>query len=168
MRYTVAMTRLIIIAVLMGIAFSALADTASDVRCREIGFSKAAEQQDADAFVTFIDKDARFVGGAGVMRGPLEIAAAWSVFFDDGGPTIKWRPQFVEVLADGNLALTRGPYRMIDKDDDGNEVERWGTFNSVWRKHADGTWRVVFDAGSPGAGAPGAETRAILDAEDDC
>ena len=114
------------------------------------------------------DDDARFVGGAGVKRGPVEIAASWSVFFEDAGPTIKWRPQFVEVLEEGRLALTPGPYRMIDTDTDGNEIERWGTFNSVWRKQSDGTWRVVFDAGSAGEGEPGVETRAILDAEDDC
>jgi len=147
---------------------AAVADPASDVRCREIGFSKAAENRDLESFAAFIDEDARFAGRTVVRRGPLEITAAWSVFFEDGGPTIKWRPQFVEVLEDGDLALTRGPYRMIDKDADGSEIERWGTFNSVWRKHADGSWRVVFDAGSPGADAPDAETRAILDAEDNC
>ncbi len=29
------------------------------------------------------------------------------------------------------------------------EGERIGTFNSVWRLHADGGWRVVFDKGCP-------------------
>lgn len=32
---------------------------------------------------------------------------------------------------------------------DGPEGERIGTFNSVWRLHADGGWRVVFDKGCP-------------------
>jgi hypothetical protein len=34
--------------------------------------------------------------------------------------------------------------------------------------HEGGEWRVVFDAGSPAAGEPDDETRALLDAEDDC
>ena len=148
-------------------ASTAMADPEAEVRCQEIGFSKAAERRDVDAFVAFIDDDARFVGRT-VMRGPLDISAAWSAFFEDDGPAIKWRPRFVEVLADGNLALTRGPYRLIDRDADGASVERWGTFNSVWRKQADGTWRVVFDAGSPGNDKPDDATRAILEAEDDC
>ena len=150
------------------LAVTAAADPVSEVRCSEIGFSKSAENRDLESFTAFIDDDARFAGRTVVRRGPDEISAAWGVFFEDDGPTIKWRPRFVEVLKGGDLALTRGPYRMIDKDAEGNKVERWGTFNSVWRKHADGTWRVVFDAGSPGADAPDEETRAILDAEDDC
>ncbi len=144
------------------------ADPVSEVRCREIGFSKAAERRDLDAFVAFIDDDARFAGSTGVRRGPVEIAAAWNVFFEGDGPSIRWRPRFVEVLQDGKLALTRGPYRMLDKDAEGNRVELWGTFNSVWRKQPDGSWRVVFDAGSPGVGEPDDESRAILEAEDDC
>ncbi len=161
------MPRIFLIAVLALVTADAAADPESEVRCQEIGFSKAAERRDVDAFVAFIDDDARFVGRT-VRRGPVDISAAWSAFFEDDGPAIKWRPRFVEVLEDGKLALTRGPYRLIDRDADGAELERWGTFNSVWRKQADGTWRVVFDAGSPGNDEPDDETRALLEAEDHC
>ena len=152
-----AMCSLLIIA----INISAAAAPADDVRCREIAFSISAEQKDADLFATFIDSDARFVGNS-VSRGIEQIVAAWQVFFADDGPTIKWRPQFVEVLEDGKLALTRGPYQTKSTDDDGNPVERWGTFNSIWRLHDDGQWRVVFDAGSPSSDGPTDEQRAIL------
>ena len=162
------MRRLILVLVLAGLAANAAAEPESDVRCQEIGFSKAAERRDIDAFMTYIDNDARFAGRTVVRRGPDEIAEAWRAYFEDGGPAIKWRPRFVEVLEDGELALTRGPYRTTGRDADGQLIERWGTFNSVWRKQADGTWRVVFDAGSPGDNEPDDETRAILDMEDDC
>jgi len=137
---------------------TAFADLSDDVHCREIGFSKSAETRDADA---------RFVGNS-VMRGTAAIAEAWSVFFAEGGPSIKWRPQFVEALEDGKLALTRGPYRMITTDDEGVATEHWGTFNSVWRLQADGSWKVVFDAGSDSNEAPADEVRALLDQEDNC
>lgn len=143
------------------------ADVVDDVRCREIGFSRAAEQRSIEAFRSFLDADARFATN-GVLRGADEIAAAWSVFFEDGGPSIKWRPQVVEVLEDGKLALSRGPYRVVAPYPNGDYVEQWGTFNSVWRLHDDGAWRVVFDAGSPAAEPPDEATRAFLDAEDDC
>ena len=144
------------------------ADPAQDVRCRETGFSEAAEQRDAAAFAAFIDADARFVG-ATVSRGADEIVAAWQPFLTEGGPAIKWRPQFVEVLEDGDLALSRGPYRLIVTHQDGNETEHWGTFNSVWRLHDDGVWRVVFDAGSPATETPSDEQRALLDLDlEDC
>lgn len=145
----------------------ATADDVNEVRCREIGFSRAAENRDMNAFRSFIDADARFVGDS-VLRGVDDIAAAWSVFFGEDGPSIKWRPKVVEVLDDGGLALTRGPYRVTARGADGNTVEQWGTFNSIWRLHDDGVWRVVLDAGSPAASPPDEATRTLLDDEDAC
>ena len=146
---------------ILALSASIAAAPADDVRCREIAFSLSAEQRDANRFTTFIDPDARFVSST-VMRGIEQIVAGWQVFFADDGPEIKWRPQFVEVLEDGKLALTRGPYQTISTDDEGNPVENWGTFNSIWRLHDDGQWRVVFDAGSPSGKDPTDEQREIL------
>lgn len=161
------MVRFAQFAALIFVGSAAFADVAGDVRCQDIAFSRSVEARDIEHFKSFLDTDARFVGNS-VLRGPDEISAAWAVFFGDDGPAIKWRPQFVELLEDGTLALTRGPYRMIAEDPDGNRVENWGTFNSVWRKNADGEWRVIFDAGNSASTAPDEETQALLDAEDDC
>ena len=144
------------------IATSAAGTPGEDVRCREIAFSLSAEQRDAASFAAFIDADARFVGNS-VSRGVEQVVAAWQAFFTDDGPAIKWRPQFVEVLEDGKLALSRGPYKLTSVDEDGNTVERWGTFNSVWRLHDDGEWRIVFDAGSPSSEPPSDEQLSILE-----
>ncbi len=146
---------------------TALADPTEEVRCREIAFSISVESQDISLFSSFIDADARFIGNS-VVHGPAAIAEAWGVFFTDDGPSIKWRPQFVEVLEDGKLALTRGPYRMTTRDEQGVETEHWGTFNSVWRLHEDGEWRVVFDAGNDPAEPPADEVKALLDQEVSC
>jgi ketosteroid isomerase-like protein len=145
----------------------ASADDANDVRCREISFSQSVENGDLAAFESFLDADARFVG-ASINRGPTDIAAAWSVFFSEDGPKIMWRPQFIEVLEDGNLALSRGPFRMTTEDADGIVSEFWGTFNSVWRKQTDDSWKVVFDAGSDAAEPPAEEVQALLEGDDDC
>ena len=157
----------ILSAVLFFVASTAIADLADDVRCREIGFSKSIETRDMELFRSFLDDDARFVGGR-VSRGPDEIAEGWSVYEPNDGPSLKWRPQIVEVLEDGKLALTRGPFQMITTDEEGVETEQWGTFNSVWRLNADGVWRVVFDAGSNSDEAPSDEIRALLEQEDSC
>jgi ketosteroid isomerase-like protein len=146
---------------------AAVADWEDEVRCHEIGFSRAVESGDFERFKSFIDADARFVGGS-VRRGVEDVASAWSVFFAPGGPSIKWRPQFVEVLEDGSLALSRGPFRMTSVDADGNATEVWGTFNSTWRPQPEGGWKVVFDAGSSEPESPSAEIRALLDEPDEC
>ena len=118
----------------LALTCTAFADAVDTVRCQEIAFSKSVESQDISAFTSFIDADARFVGNS-VLHGPEAITEAWRAFFAEDGPLIKWRPQFVEVLEDGTLALTRGPYRMTTHDEQGLETEHWGTFNSVWRLH---------------------------------
>ena len=148
-----------LLALLSGAA--AAGDAEQEVRCREIGFSQAAEHRDIEQFRSFIDPDARFIGRS-VQRGIDAVADAWSGFFAADGPAIMWRPRFVEVLEDGNLALSRGPYRLRLTDADGNAVERWGTFNSVWRRQGNGEWKVVFDAGNEAAEAPDEATQALI------
>jgi ketosteroid isomerase-like protein len=146
---------------------AAIADATEDVRCSETGFSQSVEENKLEKFTSYIDADARFVGDS-VLRGRQAVTEAWKVFFTEGGPAIKWRPQFVEVLEDGKLALTRGPFRMTVTGDDGNVIENWGTFNSVWRLYPDGEWKVVFDAGSQASQPPAEEVQALLDEEDSC
>jgi ketosteroid isomerase-like protein len=159
------MKKLIPVLLILGTT-TALADSADEVRCREIGFSKSIEDRDMEAFRSFLDHDARFIG-ARARRGPAEITEAWRTYEPEDGPSLKWRPQFVEVLEDGKLALSRGPYRYITKNEDGEDVELWGMFNSVWRLQDDGSWKVVFDAGGPSPSGPTDEQRALLDNDND-
>jgi len=146
----------------LGLIATARADAEQNVRCSEIGFSQAAEERDIERFASFIDPDARFIGNT-VARGVAEIVEGWGGFFEPNGPAIIWRPQFVEVLEDGRLALTGGPYRVTTPTTDGREIEGWGTFNSVWRLTDEGQWRVVFDTGSPPTETPTDEARALIE-----
>jgi ketosteroid isomerase-like protein len=138
-----------------------------EVVCAETGFSRAAEAKDAERFLSFVDPDARFVSD-GVARGHREIAEAWSALLLPDGPTIRWRPAIVEVSADGRLAISRGPYRTVGLDEQGNRRESWGHFTSTWRRGEDGTWLVLFDAGGDAGMTPTDEEIAILEADPDC
>ena len=51
-----------------------------------------------------------------------------------------WKPERVEVLDSGKLALSTGPVY----DPDGKRI---GSITSIWRREAPGTWRIVFDKG---------------------
>ena len=161
------MNRIATVLALGAMAAPALADLEQEVRCREIGFSKSVETQDQELFASFIDPDARFIS-ARVDRGRATIAEAWTVFFTGELPSIKWRPQYVEVLASADLALSRGPYRVLNRNEQGEVVEAWGTFNSVWRLNADGEWLVVFDAGSAPDETPTGEQRELMESDGGC
>ena len=138
-----------------------------EVTCTEIAFSQSAERRDLEAFEAFLHPDARFVSG-GVHRGPRAIVDAWSVFFEPGGVSIRWRPEHVEVSEDGALALSRGPFRTVRVGPDGKRHEEWGRFISVWRRGEDGRWRVQFDTGADRGMTPSEEVRRILEAESTC
>lgn len=113
-----------------------------EVRLREQAFAKTMADRNLAAFTSFLSDEAVFIGGAGATRGPQEITAAWKRFFDGPQPPFSWQPETVEVLASGTLALSSGP--VLDP-----KGTRIGTFNSTWRREADGIWRIVFDKGCP-------------------
>lgn len=138
-----------------------------EVVCAETGFSRAAEAGDRDRFLSYVDPDARFITSR-VSRGREAIGEAWSAVLSPGGVSMRWRPAVVEVTSDGNLAISRGPYRSIGQNEKGDWVESWGHFISTWRRNASGEWKVVFDTGGDDGMTPSAEEVAILEGEPDC
>ena len=117
-----------------------------EVRRAELAFAASVMENRPDRFAAALDEGAVFVGG-GVSRGKAEVVESWKGYFAEGRPYFEWHPELVELSADGELGLSRGPWTIRAKDKDGKEVEQKGTFNSVWRRQADGSWRVIFDAG---------------------
>jgi ketosteroid isomerase-like protein len=137
------------------------------VICAETGFSRAAEAKDQDRFLSFVHPDARFVTGS-VARGREEVKTAWAAAFTSDGPTMRWRPQYVEVSDDGLLALSRGPYRSTSVDENGELQDSWGHFISTWRRNDEGVWQVMFDSGGDAGMQPTAEEITILESEPEC
>ena len=73
------------------------------------------------------------------------MATAWKRFYRAPRRRFRGDPTRVEVLDSGTLAYSTGP--VFDP-----AGKRTGTFNSVWRKDADGKWRIIFDTGCPPCG----------------
>jgi len=137
------------------------------VLCAEVGFSRSVENQNFEAFKSFLDPEVRFVTGR-ILRGSEEVGQGWAGFFTRDASKFRWRPLIVEVVAGGTLAISRGPYRQTSVSDDGEEKIAWGTFNSTWRLNAEGEWKVLFDAGGDHGMTPTPEEIEILNGEPDC
>ena len=118
---------------------------ANQVREAERAFAKTMADRNHAAFVSFLSDEAVFFGPQGAQRGKAVVAAAWKPFFDRPDAPFSWDPDTVEVLESGTLGISSGPV----KDPQGKRV---GTFNSIWRKDAGGTWKIVFDKGCPPCG----------------
>ena len=118
------------------------------VRAAESAFARTMAARDFNAFGTFIADEGVFFGGRGPQRGAAAVGAAWQKYFEGPVAPFSWRPETVEVLASGALALTSGPVF----DPDGTPS---GSFMTIWRLEPDGKWRVVFDRGCPPCVCPG-------------
>ena len=113
---------------------------ADAVRAAETAFAASMGRRDVNAFASHVAEDAIFFGGQSPLRGKAAVVAGWRPFFDGPQAPFSWAPETVEVLSSGTLAFSSGPVR----DPQGRQT---ATFNSIWRKDADGQWRVVFDKG---------------------
>jgi ketosteroid isomerase-like protein len=116
-----------------------VAAATNQVIASEEAFAKTMADRDFRAFVTYLSQDAVFFSGTEVARGPVAVAAKWETYFSGREAPFSWKPDHVEVLASGNLALSTGWVYQNHKT--------VGRFNSIWRLEADKTWRVVFDKG---------------------
>ena len=138
-RIVLALTLAAAVAGVRGVECQTNEELARQVRAAERAFAGSMAARDRAAFASYVADDAIFFG-AQPLRGKAAVAAAWARFFEGAKAPFSWEPETVEVLDSGTLALTSGPVR----DPDGKQI---GTFNSIWRREADGRWRVIFDKG---------------------
>ncbi|HEU4930163.1 MAG TPA: nuclear transport factor 2 family protein [Candidatus Krumholzibacteria bacterium] len=112
----------------------------AEVRAAEDAFAKTMADRDIKAFATFIADDAVFFGRERVTRGKQLTVDAWDDLFQAPAAPFSWKAESAYVLDSGDLAHSSGPVYSADG-------KQFGTFNSIWRRQADGTWKVVFDKG---------------------
>lgn len=103
----------------------------------ELAFAATMAARDHQAFRSFLADEAVFLTTEDTLRGGETVAAGWKPLFEGDTPPFSWRPDRVEVLDSGDLALSTGPVIAPD----GTPL---GRFTSIWRRDSAG-WRVVFD-----------------------
>lgn len=59
--------------------------------------------------------------------------------------SVTWKPDFVDVSKDGEMAYTYGKFIWTFKDSLGNKKDFKGLFHTVWKKQKDGSWKYVWD-----------------------
>lgn len=105
----------------------------------ESTFAQSMAARDFGAFSAWVSPEAVFFGGR-VLRGKEAVVGGWKRFFEGAAPPFSWKPEVIEVLPSGSLALSSGPVF----DPAGKKI---ATFSSIWRRNKDGRWRIIFDKG---------------------
>jgi ketosteroid isomerase-like protein len=120
-----------------------MAELQKQVRESERAFAKTMADRDHAAFASFVAEDSVFLSGPNrALRGRKAVADGWKRLYEGPEAPFSWEPETVEVLDSGALGLSSGP--VYDR-----QGKRAGTFNSIWRREADGKWKVIFDNGCP-------------------
>jgi ketosteroid isomerase-like protein len=77
------------------------------------------------------------------------IRAAMAPAFADSAWELTWQPTMAFASAAGDLGYTLGNWQSIRRDTAGRAQVITGKYVTIWRRQADGSWKVVFDGGNP-------------------
>jgi ketosteroid isomerase-like protein len=108
-------------------------------------FNRATTARRTDGWMEFIAEDGAMIRSTGTITGRAAIRQAMAKAFADTSFSLTWEPDQADASAD--LGYTNGHYRARFRDDKGNEAVRTGRYLTVWKKQADGSWKVVRDIG---------------------
>jgi len=108
----------------------------------ERAFAKTMADRDHAAFTRFLADDTVFFSGPKPLHGKAAVAEHWKRFYEKPAAPFSWKPERVEALDSGTLALSTGPVF----DPSGKCV---GRFTSIWQQQSPGVWKIIFDKGGP-------------------
>lgn len=117
-----------------------LASPLDQVVCREKEFAGMSLSHGVKAaFLGFLADQAILF-----RPGPVE-GKSWMAGRPDPPVQLTWGPLFAGVSCSGELGYTLGPYELRDRA--GQQPPRHGHYFTLWKKEADGPWKVILDYG---------------------
>jgi ketosteroid isomerase-like protein len=91
-----------------------------------------------------IAAQAAFVGTNPATIGLEQLRTLWTTFFTSPGYHLSWKADRVEVAGSGDLAYSFGQWEQTTTVN-GQPRTSHGIYVAVWRKQADGRWKVIVD-----------------------
>ena len=117
-----------------------------DLRDLDAKWSAAAGAKDIDKTVSYYSEDAIVMPPNAPSATTREtIRSAWKEMLTSPGAAIRWKATKVEVAKSGDLAYVSGTYEETMTDASGKPVKDHGKYVEIFKKQADGAWKVVAD-----------------------
>jgi ketosteroid isomerase-like protein len=135
---------------------AAQADPKAALMDADRAFAKAAAEKRLDGWMSFMADDAARAPriGAKITAGREAVRKLDAALFANPKVKLVWEPTDAHAFADGKSGVTTGRYRVLATGEDGRETESGtGAYVTWWRKETDGSWKVIFDTGTPDAAA---------------
>ena len=136
---------------------TSLADTKIEQALRDLDaqWSAAAGAKDVDKTVSYYAESVVVMPPNAPSATTKEaIRSAWKEMLTSPGAAISWKATKVEVAKTGDLAYVSGTYEETMTDASGKPVKDRGKYVEIFKKQADGTWKVVADIWNSDLAAP--------------
>ena len=122
----------------------ASADARVDIAAALASFAEAFNGGDSAGVAALYTADAAlFPPGAARVDGRAAIQAFWQGAIDDGITALSL--EAVEVEESGDLAMEVGSFSLAVPGEGGQQTTVFGKYIVVWKKGADGVWRLYRD-----------------------
>ena len=114
----------------------------------DLAFAKATVEKGLEGWLSWFAPDAKiFPPGEAVIEGLDAIKAYYAKTGFDPKP-LTWKPAIADLAASGDLGYTVGYASWPGTDEKGQKVTRVSKYLTVWKKQADGSWKVAADIGN--------------------
>ncbi len=142
--------------VLMLVSMSLMAQTARGggsadrgaLLAADLAFAKATAEKGLEGWLSWFAPDAKiFPPGEAVIEGLDAIKAYYAKTGFDPKP-LTWKPAFADLAASGDLGYTVGYASWPGTGEKGQTITRGSKYLTVWKKQADGSWKVAADMGN--------------------
>lgn len=128
-----------------------IAQSEAAIRGATIEWSKAAQARDLDKAVSFYADNAIQFGDRGpLVRGKKNIRKGWEQMLALPGPGLTFETTGVDVSRSDDMAWEQGTYDFATADKKGKVTDVKGKYLVVWKKQADGSWKVAADIDNTG------------------
>ena len=120
----------------------------------ETKFAKDTVERGGAGFASWFAEDGVALGNG---KAPVigKVAIAKSANWSPKEYQLTWTPTDAQMSPSGDMGYTWGHFEGHSKDAGGNPVITSGRYITVWRKQADGSWKVELDAGANEPAAAG-------------
>jgi len=115
------------------------------IRQADLAWSAAQASDGLDGVMPFYVDDAIFLPPNSPMVIGKEAIREASAAIDSPGFSVSWKPMKIEVAQSGELGYAIGNFEGNIIDSAGNLVPVKGKYVEIWKKQADGSWKVAVD-----------------------
>jgi uncharacterized protein (TIGR02246 family) len=122
-----------------------VADEAA-IRAADDAFTRFTAAKDLDKCMSdYMDDAVMFLPGAPAAVGKDNIRKVLQQMLAAPSVQMTFADQTVQVARSGELAVDRGSFQSTATDNKGRATTSTGKFILVWKKQADGSWKIAAD-----------------------